>query len=286
MQTLQAIETETVLNTNDDETRAEPWAARVNAQAATTVASILALGRLLAAAKEALPYGEWGRMFAERLIPFSQDMAGRLMAVARHPSLSEQCSESLPSSWATLYELSLWEPAELSRAVQSGDVSPKTTRRRARDLRPRPTIKLDGHPASKPIVAPPVVASAGKGLTVAQRAERVEQMRELAASGASLTQLSATFKISETSIRNILKRAGIDLPADRVMRGCRRLDSTRIMEQTVVDAEALTADIGLITFAELPTDRLADWVARLTTARVGLNALIRHLHETERTRTA
>jgi len=52
------------------------------------VDSIIETGRLLIQAKGELKHGEWGKLFQDRRLPFSQRMANDLMKIARDPVLS------------------------------------------------------------------------------------------------------------------------------------------------------------------------------------------------------
>ena len=58
-------------------------------QIATTwtkaVEAIVETGRLLQKARRDLDHGEFGKMFQNHEVPFGQDQAERLMAIARHP---------------------------------------------------------------------------------------------------------------------------------------------------------------------------------------------------------
>ena len=85
--------------------RAEQWADRICTQLGKSVEAIIEVGRLLVKAKADLAHGEWGRLFEDDLVPFGQRTADRLMAIARHPVLSNSTHVSnLPPSWGTLYE--------------------------------------------------------------------------------------------------------------------------------------------------------------------------------------
>ena len=116
---------------------AEQWADRICTQLGKTVESILEVGRLLIKAKAALPHGEFGRLFHEGLVPFTQNTADRLMAIAKHPALSNSAhAQNLPSSWMTLYELTKADPAILRAALKDGSIKPDMTRREIRALLP------------------------------------------------------------------------------------------------------------------------------------------------------
>lgn len=114
---------------------AEQWAERICGQVGKSVESIIECGRLLLKAKDDLAHGEWGRLFNDRLIPFSPNTAQRLMAVASHPQLSNTAHvPHLPPSWGTLYELTKVEPQRLQAAFKDHLITPDMERRDVRAL--------------------------------------------------------------------------------------------------------------------------------------------------------
>jgi hypothetical protein len=117
--------------------RAEQWAERICTQLGKSVESIIEAGRLLVKAKADLAHGEWSRMFADELLPFSQNTAQRLMKIAEHPQLSNTAHvQYLPPSWGTLYELTKAEPKRLTAAFKDGIITPDMKRRDVKALRP------------------------------------------------------------------------------------------------------------------------------------------------------
>ena len=116
--------------------RAEHWAEAIASELCKSVAAIVETGRLLQEAKADLSHGEWGRLFDERLVPFEIRTAQRLMAVAKHPVLSNATHVSyLPASWGTLYELSRRDPKVLTGAIHDGVITPEMQREDVKQLR-------------------------------------------------------------------------------------------------------------------------------------------------------
>ena len=106
-------------------------------QLGKTVESIIEVGRLLIRAKAELPHGEFGRLFNDHLVPFGQDSAERLMAIAKHPLLSNSAhGRNLPPSWRTLYELTKADQGKLKIALKDGVITPDLTRREMQALLP------------------------------------------------------------------------------------------------------------------------------------------------------
>lgn len=117
---------------------AQAWADRVNKRMAASVAAVIEVGRELAAARAALEHGEWSRMFAgvERPVQFSMNTANRLIAVAKHPVLSNGAhGHRLPSSWRTLYELTKLSEPVLLVAISGGRVHADMERQDVAELR-------------------------------------------------------------------------------------------------------------------------------------------------------
>ena len=121
---------------------AESWVLTISAAWRESVEGIVRCGARLREARDALPRGEWSRLFPEHEsccsppLPFSRRTAEMLVAVAEHPVLSNAHHGSrLPASWRTLYELSRIEPQSvLEAALDAGQITAETTRGQAREL--------------------------------------------------------------------------------------------------------------------------------------------------------
>jgi len=119
--------------------RAEQWAARICTQLGRSVEAIIDVGRLLVKAKADLAHGEWGRLFADGLVPFGQETARQLMAVSQHPVLSNsKHAWNLPPAWTSLYELTKVEPKRLTAAFKDGIITPDMKRSEVKALLPAP----------------------------------------------------------------------------------------------------------------------------------------------------
>src|SRR5262245_765599 len=91
--------------------------------------SIIETGRLLIAAKASLDHGEWLPMIRNDL-PFSEDIAQRLMTVAKNPILSNtEHVRYLPPHWATLHALAKLPDNTLLAKMQDGSITPNLERR-------------------------------------------------------------------------------------------------------------------------------------------------------------
>lgn len=115
--------------------------------------------------------------------------------------------------------------------------------------------------------------------------ERREQMQAMATEGHSSRQIAAALGISEEGCRATMRQAGIDVPADRVMRNTRRVDANRILEHIVSDAENLTEGAQLIDYAAVDPDRLGEWIDSLVASHKKLASFIRQLKDHHREQT-
>src|SRR6185437_8713855 len=129
-----------------DHPTAATWAARITERWRSSVEAIIATGRLLIEAKDALAHGAFGVM-CETQLPFSASTAQRLMAVARYARLSNPAHvQHLPASWGTLYELTKLSDDEFSSALAQNVIRPDMLRGEAELIRPlaRPTSSDGG----------------------------------------------------------------------------------------------------------------------------------------------
>lgn len=106
----------------------QDWAERIGAAWHQVIDNIFATGRLLIAAKAALPHGEWLPLLDD--LPFHRSTAARLMAIAEDPRLSNDAhvQHLLPASWGTLYELTKLDDATFTSRVADGSIHPQLER--------------------------------------------------------------------------------------------------------------------------------------------------------------
>ena len=113
--------------------------------------------------------------------------------------------------------------------------------------------------------------------TKAGVAQRTKDIRDMAGRGFTTRQMEAAIGLSGESIANIAKKEGIVIHADRVVGGTRRIDANRVVEQTVMDAENLTADVDLVTFDELAPEKLSAWIDSLKKSQRALGEFVKRL---------
>jgi hypothetical protein len=106
----------------------QSYADRIAATWQQAVESIIETGKLLIEAKDKLKHGEWQDML--QLLPFGERTAERLMAIARHPVLSDATHVSvLPPSWGTLYELTRVPDDLLLARIEDHTINPDMQRK-------------------------------------------------------------------------------------------------------------------------------------------------------------
>jgi len=108
---------------------ASAWAQRITLAWRKSAESIFEAGRLLIAAKAALPHGDWEAM-CERDLPFKLRTAQRIMAIAADERLSKATHVShLPQSWGTLYELTKLDDQQFGARIEDGTIRPEMERK-------------------------------------------------------------------------------------------------------------------------------------------------------------
>lgn len=104
--------------------------------------------------------------------------------------------------------------------------------------------------------------------------ERLKRMRKLAEEGYTSRQIAQEVGLVPETCRVVLKKAGIKIKADDVVRGTHHIDSNRVLAQMVMDAEHLTADTDLIAVDELDPTQVGAWVTSLRRSRAALSKFI------------
>lgn len=108
------------------------------------------------------------------------------------------------------------------------------------------------------------------------------QIRAMAEDGYSIAQIASAVGIGEQRVVDVANEHGIDLARARVVSNTLKHDSNRIVEHIVMDAENLTADVGLVTFTALDRARLEAWISSLAQSQRSLGVFIRQLKEQQK----
>lgn len=90
-----------------------------------------------------------------------------------------------------------------------------------------------------------------------------DRIRELAAQGHSSSQIAGLLNCGEQWVRRLAQASQIEIPADKVMRGRRRPESNRIVEQTINTLANLEVGIELVNYSDLDVSQVPDWLTSL-----------------------
>jgi hypothetical protein len=103
-----------------------------------SVEAIIETGRRVLDAKDGLAHGEFLKMVNEDL-PFGEDAAEQLMAIAAHPVISNsEHVRNLPPSWGTLYQLTRLPAPVLEAKIADGTINPGMERKDVAALKREP----------------------------------------------------------------------------------------------------------------------------------------------------
>ena len=278
------------MNTTDELSKAETWAAMINARTVRTVESIIEIGRTFIEAKQALAHGEFLRMFGERLVRFKPRSAQALMSIAKKAWFANaQYIAYLPPAWSVLAELVLIPDQTLLEGIASGRLNPAIEFRQVtawrRELGVKRTAALD-----RPGRLPKQRRSAAtqpermkKLYTKQEQAARLEQIRELADEGARSDQIGIALGMRGGFVRELMKKAGIECPGDKFGGRCRTLDQNRILEHIVLTAEDLEDSERQLDVTGLELHTFEHAITALLNARQVIGRLVGRL-KTEKER--
>jgi hypothetical protein len=157
----------------------------------------------------------------------------------------------------------------LGEAKGEGNLSRANVVRKTRQRRARPA-------ASQEQVPGPGDRSSGAA------ARRLELIRGWAAQGCSSRQMADLLGKRDDAVRQLAREHGIEIPADQVVGRTRRLDSNRIVRETVHALEGLAMGAGLVTSGELDMAEIPAWTSSLTDSIRALNRLVKTMKEITR----
>lgn len=211
----------------------EQWVERIAKAWRRTTESIIETGTIIADAKRGLPHGEFLKMVGDEL-PFSRQVAHRLMTVARNAVLSNVDSiPHLPPSWSALYELSKLDPPTLVAKIKDGTVNPKTTRRDVMAWRKQPPPG-EATPMDQPTATPPKLSGPVFRVPVGKTVSGMcREGIELERTGTPSDDAAKAIGIGAAhyrQARTIVRLADMELnPADAetVRRACALMDETK-----------------------------------------------------------
>ncbi|MDP9102233.1 MAG: hypothetical protein M3N21_08830 [Actinomycetota bacterium] len=104
-------------------------------------------------------------------------------------------------------------------------------------------------------------------------AERVRIARQLAEQGYTSSQIAIGIGLTEAGTRGLCRREGITVHADRVVAGTRRLDSNRIVEQTVLGVQVSPDLLVRVIYTDLDRSSIGEWINSLSESLKALRSL-------------
>jgi len=134
-------------------------------------------------------------------------------------------------------------------------------------------------------VGPDLVSSIKRRLNLGrdQSREAIEarraRIREMAAGQYTSQQIADAVGLTDIHVREVARRFGIDISADRAMGKMFRHDANRIVSRIVLDAENLLEGLGLIEYRDLERAQIPAWLTSLKKCREQLSTFIRRLGE-------
>lgn len=111
------------------------------------------------------------------------------------------------------------------------------------------------------------------------RDDRAKEIARLAEMGYSTRQIAPQIGIGEDAVHDIERDYSIDIPADRFTKGSRRIDTNRIIQQTVNALEGLAVGLELINPDDIDTDLAATWADSLSQSMKTLSKAYRQIKE-------
>ena len=112
-----------------------------------------------------------------------------------------------------------------------------------------------------------------------QHAAKWDRIAVLAASGSASSQIARDVGMSEAGVKSGAKDRGIDIRADRVLGRVHRLDSNRIIRESVSALENIISGLALINPDDIDPEEAKKWTDSLTASRNALSKAIRQIEK-------
>lgn len=158
----------------------------------------------------------------------------------------------------------------LGEAKSEGNLSRANVVRKIRQRR--------GAASSVPGTAVPVPDPADRSPEAAER--RRDLIAEMAARGMTSRQIAGRLGIAGQRVRQVARDHGITIGADALVGRTRRLDSNRIVRETVHALEGMVLAIELADAARLDPAEAPEWAASMTRSLRVLSKFVRQMKET------
>ena len=112
-----------------------------------------------------------------------------------------------------------------------------------------------------------------------QQSAKWDRIANLAASGSSTPQIARDVGMSEGGVKHGAKMRGIDIRADRVVGRTRRLDSNRIIRESVDALENIVNGLTLVNYDDIDLEEAQTWADSLTKSISALSKANRQIKE-------
>ncbi len=110
--------------------------------------------------------------------------------------------------------------------------------------------------------------------------QRIKLIRHFAPRGHNADQIgNLVGGLTGRRVRELAREAGIDIPGEQVMARTRRIDSNRVVRETVYALEGLALGVQLVNIPELDPAEIDGWASSMTDSLRTLNRLVRNLKE-------
>lgn len=114
------------------------------------------------------------------------------------------------------------------------------------------------------------------------RLARADLIRDLAEQGYSSRQMPSRVGVTEVVVRRIARDFDIEIPADRMVGGTRRIDHTAAVDSAVTELENWAGSLTFIDFAEVDPSEADEWLSSLTKSISELRRFIKQIKENSR----
>jgi len=113
----------------------------------------------------------------------------------------------------------------------------------------------------------------------AKRADRVQQITDMAEQGYSSRQISERLGVRDDHVRKMARDEGITIQADKAIGRTRRHDSNRIVTETVNSLAGLSMGVDLINYDDLDMGQVPHWAISLNESFRTLNRFRKQIKE-------
>lgn len=113
-------------------------------------------------------------------------------------------------------------------------------------------------------------------------AQRVRQIEDLAAQRYSSRQIAHQLNITAERVRELARRHGVEIPADRVVGKTKQIDPERVVRETVYSLEGLRQGLNLVSTEDMDgftSEQVREWLSSLNESLRCLRHLVKELNQ-------